>query len=292
MNNVCASCHTCQLTKTKRVKYGKLPEKEAETVPWDVLCIDLIGPYKIINDNQTLTLWALTMIDPATGWFDISAIKAKQADVIDNALESTWLCMYPRPTMVIMDQGTEFIAEVVSLLHNDYDITSKLITTRNPQANAILERAHQTIGNIIRTFQLSKAELNMENPWEGILSAVIFAMRSTVHTTLGATPMQLVFGRDAILNLSHEANWQLIKIRKQELIKKNNERENNKRVAHTYKPGELVLIKNERKSKYANDAYQGPWTVTTVNDNGTVNIQKGIVNDQVNIRNVHPYVTS
>ena len=292
VKNVCASCHTCQLTKTKRVKYGKLPEKEAEAVPWDVLCIDLIGPYKIINDNQTLTLWALTMIDPATGWFDMSAIKTKQADVIANALESTWLCKYPRPTTVIMDRGTEFMAEVVSLLRDDYDITRKLITTRNPQANAILERAHQTIGNIIRTFQLSKAELNMENPWEGILSAVIFAMRSTVHTTLGATPMQLVFGRDAILNLSHEANWQLIKIRKQELIKKNNERENNKRVAHTYKPGELVLIKNERKSKYANDAYQGPWTVTTVNDNGTVNIQKGIVNDQVNIRNVHPYVTS
>ena len=162
--NVCASCHTCQLTKTKRVKYGKLPEKEAEAVPWDVLCIYLIGPYKIINDNQTLTLWALTMIDPATGWFDMSAIKTKQADVIANALESTWLCKYPRPTAVIMDRGTEFMAEVVSLLRDDYDITRKLITTRNPQANTILELAHQTIGNIIRTFQLSKAELNMENP--------------------------------------------------------------------------------------------------------------------------------
>ena len=60
----------------------------------------------------------------------------------------------------------------------------------------------------------------MEDPWEGILLTVIFALRSTVHTTLGATPMQLVFGQDAILNLSHEANCQLIKCRKQERIKK------------------------------------------------------------------------
>ena len=101
--------------------------------------------------------------------------------------------------------------------------------------------------------------------------------------------MQLVFGRDAILNLSHEANWQLIKIRKQELINKNNERENKKRVNYKYKPGDLVLVKNERKTKFGTDAYQGPWKVTAVNVNGTVNIQKGIVNDKVNIRNIHPY---
>ena len=33
--------------KTKTIKYGKVPEKEAESEPWDKLCVDLIGPYKI-----------------------------------------------------------------------------------------------------------------------------------------------------------------------------------------------------------------------------------------------------
>ena len=63
-------------------------------------------------------------------------------------------------------------------------------------------------------------ELDVDDPWEGILSAVIFAMQSTVHTTLGATPMKLVFGQDAILNFLHEANWHLIKSCKQEKINK------------------------------------------------------------------------
>ena len=85
----------------------------------------------------------------------------------------------------------------------------------------------------------------MDDPWEGILSAVIFAMQCRVHTKLGATPMNLVFGRDAILNLLHEENWQLIKICKQEPINKNNKTENKKRVDDTYTPGKLVLIKNE-----------------------------------------------
>ena len=96
----------------------------------------------------------------------------------------------------------------------------------NPQANSILERAHQTIGNILRTFQVNNHELEQNDPWSGILSAVIFAMRSTVHTTMQATPMQLVFGRDAIMNLTFDANWQLIKQQKQNLIHKNNANEN------------------------------------------------------------------
>ena len=53
--------------KKKEVKYGHLPAKEAKTVPWDTLCVDLIGPYKFKQpNNQTQQLWALTMIDPET----------------------------------------------------------------------------------------------------------------------------------------------------------------------------------------------------------------------------------
>jgi hypothetical protein len=33
------------------------------------------------------------------------------------------------------------------------------------------------------------------------------AIRSTYHTTLQATPCQLVFGRDMIYNIAFRANW-------------------------------------------------------------------------------------
>ena len=66
----------------------------------------------------------------------------------------------------------------------------------------------------------------MDDPWSGILSDVIFAMQSTVHATMQATPMQAVFGRDAIINIMFDAKWHLIKIQKQEAINKNNAEEN------------------------------------------------------------------
>jgi len=44
----------------------------------------------------------------------------------------------------------------------------------------------------------------------------------------------LVFGRDMIFNIQHTANWEYIKNRKQQLIEKNNKRENAKRIEHNY----------------------------------------------------------
>ena len=73
--------------EVKTVKYRKIPEKEDEVNPWDTLCIHLILPCKITNNKKMLTLWALKMIDPKMGWFDMTSIKTKQADVIANKLE-------------------------------------------------------------------------------------------------------------------------------------------------------------------------------------------------------------
>ena len=38
--------HAKEQKKTNQ-KYVKLPPKQAETNPWDTLCVDLIGPYTI-----------------------------------------------------------------------------------------------------------------------------------------------------------------------------------------------------------------------------------------------------
>ena len=175
------------------------------------------------------------------------------------------------------------------MVEKDYGLKINRITTRNPQANAILERVHQTIGNMIRTMQVQNMVLDDENPWDGVLSATMFALRATVHTTTRFTPTQLVFGRDAILNTRHEANWQIIKDRKQRLINRGNERENKNRKDHTYQVGDKVLLKNEWKTKFNQDAYNGPYMITAVRNNGTVRARKGRVTDTYNLRNIIPY---
>jgi len=291
VHQVCGKCHTCQITKKTYIKYGKLPEKEAEAEPWEKLCVDLIGPYDIKTKNsKPQRLWCVTMIDPATGWFEMKQIKEKTAITVANIVEQTWLTRYPWPQELIYDQGNEFKAEFAEMIENDYGITKRGITTRNPQANAIIERVHQTIGNMIRTFQVQNRELDAQDPWGGILSATMFAVRATQHSTLQATPAQLVFGRDAILNVKFEANWNEIREKKQRMIRKNNERENRGRLPHQYQVGEKVLYKAREEAKYGHDPWTGPYTIVQVNnDNGTVRIRMGAVLEVVNIRLIKPY---
>ena len=177
------------------------------------------------------------------------------------------------------------------MIEQDYGITRHPITTRNPQANSILERYHKTIGNILRTFQVNNHKLEQDDPWSGILSVVIFAMQSTVFTTTQATLTELVSGRDTIMNLMFDANWHLIKQRKQNLINQSNAKENSKQIDHIYKVDDLILIKNKQSTKYHKDAYNGIWTIQEVQDNGTVKISKGPVSDIYNICNINPYVS-
>ena len=283
-------CKVCQKNKKQRKKYGHLPPKEAEAQPWEKLCVDMIGPYKLRRKKKTdLTLQAVTMIDPATGWFEIVETNTKSSDVIANKVEMTWLTRYPWPTMITYDHGGEFIGpEFQQLIKEEYGIKAKPASVRNPQANAIIERVHQLLGNMIRSFEIEEKEIDETDPWTGILTAAAWAIRSTYHTTLQATPGQLVFGRDMVWNVNHIADWQYIKQRKQNLIDKNNERENKKRILHDYEVGEKVWLYTGNTNKLES-AKKGPYEILKVHVNGTMTIQKGAIEQRVNIRQVEPY---
>jgi hypothetical protein len=46
------------------------------------------------------------------------------------------------------------MGDFATMVSHDYGLKRRGTTVQNPQANAILEQIHQTIGNIIRTFDI------------------------------------------------------------------------------------------------------------------------------------------
>ena len=145
--------------------------------------------YKMTTKSgKSVYLQAVTMIDLVIVWIEIRTVTSARANLIANQVELAWLTHYPLPKKVIMDRGNEVLAEFREMRINDYGITVKPITSRNPQANAILERVHQTIGDILRTFNVQNMILDDENPWDGILAFTMFTLRATVHTSTQHTP--------------------------------------------------------------------------------------------------------
>jgi Integrase zinc binding domain len=126
------SCHQCQRCKNPRKIYGHLALKDIDQNPWGTICVDLIGPYTITTKHEKeLNLHALTMCDPATGWFEVAESKDKTSKGTANILNQTWFCSNPRPKRC-GDNGNEFLGKEFQELLQSYGVKSVATTVKNP----------------------------------------------------------------------------------------------------------------------------------------------------------------
>ena len=216
-------CKWCQLGKRRKRKYAELPPKQAVITPWQQVCVDLIGPYTVTGKDKTcVEFMCMTMIDPATGWFEVvelptvvvyreykkdREIKYVEDEILDRTsacisqlFNKTWLSRYPRPAEVVCDNGSEFKKDFAALLES-FSIKRKPTTIKNPQANAILERVHGVLGDMMRTSNINNLDTVDENLIDEFLTDAAWAIRSTHHSVLRASPGQCIFGRDMLFDI-------------------------------------------------------------------------------------------
>jgi hypothetical protein len=99
-----------------------------------------------------------------------------------------------------------------------------------------------------------------------------------------------VFGRDMVLPIKFMADWGAIEQHRQKEMGRSNRRKNASRISDDYKVGDKVLLKKPGKHLRKLEAPRtGPHTVTEIYTNRTLRIQKGKLNERVNIRRVFPY---
>ena len=72
-------------------------------------------------------------------------------------------------------------------------------------------------------------------------------------------------------------------------MEKDNARENASRIAFDYKVGQKVLLRKDGILRKAEYKYEGPYEITQVFCNGTVRIQRGSINERLNIRRLTPF---
>ena len=116
-----------------------MPPKDIEkSKPWNRVNVNLIGPWNVKTPKGNKTLRALTIIDPATGWFEMKEIGASDAATTAAAMDDVWFSRYPRPQIIGYDGGGEFKSVFAETIAN-YGLEAKTTTAYNPQANGIIE---------------------------------------------------------------------------------------------------------------------------------------------------------
>ena len=168
----------------------------------------------------------------------------KSSAMISNLVNKTWFSRYPRCQYIIYDNGSEFKLHFEALCES-FGIKRKPTSVKNPTANAILERVHQVISTMLRTAELDMANTVVPSDIDAFLTDAAWAIRSTYHTVLKASPGAAIFGRDMLFDIPSLADWNKIGDHRQHLTDLNTIRENRSRRDWDYKVGDKVLFRKD-----------------------------------------------
>jgi hypothetical protein len=138
--------------------------------------------------------------------------------------------------------------------------------------------------------EIQNIQLDVIDPFAGILANAAFALRATAPSTLNASPAQMVFGRNMILHTTNTAPWHILRQRQQRRMILDNERANQHGIPHVYTVGDRVLIRNNDIHAKLSNPYYGPFTIVRLTPNtGIVVIDRSGYDESISISRLIPY---
>ena len=152
------------------------------------------------------------------------------------------------------------------------DVTT---TVKNPQANAICERLHQSISNTLRTMLHTYPPNTIDQTndiMDTCFATAAYASKVAIHHTLNMSPGAVVFQRDMILNIPLITDLFHLHERRQITIDERLRCANLCCRTFDNKPGDQILILTNNPTTL-HDHGIGPFTITQVHTNGTITFQ-------------------
>ena len=93
------------------------------------------------------------------------------------------------PKSVQSDQDSNFMSGIFQQVMHELGITQYKSSPYHPESQGALERFHQTLKNMIRSYCF-----DTEKDWDEGIRLLLFAVRESVQESLGFSPFELVFG--------------------------------------------------------------------------------------------------
>ncbi len=142
----------------------------------------------------------------------------------------------------------------------------------------------------MRASELDMADSSEPADIDTFIDNSAWAICSTYHTVLKASPGAAIFGQDMLFDIPFVADWKQIRDYRQHQTDHSNKRENDKRNDYNYKVGDKILIQKDGILRKAESIWKKePWTIITVHTNRTIRIQCGTKSERINIRRVTPF---
>jgi hypothetical protein len=153
--------------------------------PFSRILIDCVG---LLPKTKSGNQYLLTIMCTSTRFPEAVPLRNIKAKTIIKALVN-FFTLVGLPKSIQSDQGSNFMSGVFQQVMHELGIKQYKSSAYHPESQGALERFHQTLKNMIRTYCY-----DTNKDWDDGIHLLLFAARESVQESLGFSPFQLVVG--------------------------------------------------------------------------------------------------
>ena len=185
------SCPQCQLGSD----YGHR-QKTTGTIqsqgPWDTLSIDIEGPLPPDHRHEFL----IVFVDCYSKYTILIPSSNHTANTVSEALMRHMILYFGTPRRLLSDRGREFISDIWTKLLRSLGIQQVLTSPYHPEGNAINERSHRTLNNMLRARLL---EGPSSKAWVDKVPGIMLTLKAMPDEPHGFSASMIATGREPTL---------------------------------------------------------------------------------------------
>ncbi|KAG8498038.1 hypothetical protein CXB51_007111 [Gossypium anomalum] len=194
--NYAKKCHKCQIYGDKiHVPPSPL---HVMTSPWpfSMWGMDVIGPIspKASNGHRFI----FVVIDYFTKWVEATSYANVTKSAVSKFLKKEIICRYGMPERIISDNALNLNNSTIAEVCSQFKIKHHNSSPYRPKMNGAVEAANKNIKKIVGKMTETYRD------WHEKLPFALYAYRTSVRTSTGATPFSLVYGMEAVLPIEVE----------------------------------------------------------------------------------------
>ncbi|KAK5773320.1 hypothetical protein PVK06_049626 [Gossypium arboreum] len=188
--------HKCQIYSDK-IHVAPSP-LHVMTSPWpfSMWGMDVIGP--IFSKPSNRHRFIFVVIDYFTKWIEVALFANVTKTAVCRFLKKEIICRYGLPERIISDNAMNLNNKMIKEVCEQFQIKHHNSSPYRPKMNGAVEAANKNIKRIIGKMTETFKD------WHEKLPFSLFAYRTSVRTSTGATPFSLVYGMEAVLPIEVE----------------------------------------------------------------------------------------
>ena len=182
------SCHICACTKPLNTRADDPATTRIPRHPWEVISIDLMGPYPRTSRGKQ---YILVATDLFSRWTEAYPLGTATTKTITETLEREFFSRFGYPRVCLSDNGPQFVANDMRKAIEQWGAEGWTTPVYHPRANPV-ERRNQELKKGLRALLVD----GNHNTWDTKLAPILFSIRNRRNDRTGYPPSVLVLGRE------------------------------------------------------------------------------------------------